>query len=1208
MRKNLITVILIFSFFKSYSQNNNDLSYYFKNFPTSPSTASFLRYGDIQNSEFTGTNSPTIPLYTIQNGDITIPLNLDYTSGNGIKVSDEASSVGLGWNLGMPTIVQSVLGSDDFDTAVQKLKIDLHYQPSTPWGVLNYNDQYLETKDGVSEPAGYIQSPEIGKYTYYYSVYHNLPVNGIFHTYGNWVEYDSSPDIFTLNLFGEKIEFFISNHKDINSSSPVFACLKKGYQIKFDKPTNVFKVIAPNGITYEFGRNEEVRIFGTINRNFVLTKITDKNQYIVNFNYSEYSNVINFIPQSKNLNYNRGSQSTWTPGCGGLPTFWGGQYVYAAKYRPPNLSSDAYQTQQASDSYFISNTPSYNSAQNYLLVSKISGEFGSVDFSYSNREDFPTGRLDNLIVKNKVSNQIVKNIDFQYDYSVAVNNNFQNPDTSSYNEDRMKKRLFLKNIVVNQLEKYRFDYNNPQNLPRKDSYAVDYWGYYNGALNNQTYFAKPTDFSIAYLNQLPITSVNNNKKTSDINFVTSGLLKKMTYPTQGYSVFNYELHNADNLISNYNPSTINTGKGVRLESQANYDFNTNLVNKVKFIYENGYSTNPLDLVKEYVNKKYSTSGGYETSTIISFNSSNNYSASSLSSGDYVGYGKVTKIQVDNANNEKGRIISNYNINPDVFYRFWQDQLPVSIPTTKNSGIENGKLISQIITNSNNQKLQEVINEYDTRYSNIYYGTIFSPISEYLYICKGWTNGGSAPAGDPDPNSIRDVSVVAHYPIFSKESLLSKTKTIDYLTGQELITTSNQDYNTNNFLISKSVTFPDGKYNAENIQYSTEKGNTKLINANILNTPLQTQTIGNLINGSLKTTSLIETKYDNISHLNPTSVLSYNIANNQPSTEVTYDLYDKGNLLQYTTKEGTPITIIWGYKSNQPIAKVEGGNYSQVMQAFGLDANNNTSYQQLEIVEKSNLDIDPISEGLLISKLDGFRNKPELKDFKITTYAYDPLIGVKTIIQPSGLREVYKYDSSNRLENIKDNEGKIIKEFVYNHAPIRYYNSSKNQTFTKSDCGSNVIPGVYTYTVPESTYISLLSQADADQQAQNDINANGQNAANVNASCTSMSCSITKGSGISQFNYGSISLANTTSFRIQMGFRYYNNLSWDNGVIIGKINGNCIPSGERSSGTFSNGIWILTIDSNGNITAKISSASPSLVNNMDLNFDFTFPIN
>jgi hypothetical protein len=76
----------------------------------------------------------------------------------------------------------------------------------------------------------------------------------------------------------------------------------------------------------------------------------------------------------------------------------------------------------------------------------------------------------------------------------------------------------------------------------------------------------------------------------------------------------------------------------------------------------------------------------------------------------------------------------------------------------------------------------------------------------------------------------------------------------------------------------------------------------------------------------------------------------------------------------------------------------------------------------------------------------------------------------------------------------------------------------------------------------------------------------------------------------------------------MNFRYNSSLAWNTGVIIAKINGNCKPSGERSSSTYANGVWLITIDIDGNIKAKLSSASPSLVNNMDLLFDFTFSIN
>jgi len=67
--------------------------------------------------------------------------------------------------------------------------------------------------------------------------------------------------------------------------------------------------------------------------------------------------------------------------------------------------------------------------------------------------------------------------------------------------------------------------------------------------------------------------------------------------------------------------------------------------------------------------------------------------------------------------------------------------------------------------------------------------------------------------------------------------------------------------------------------------------------------------------------------------------------------------------------------------------------------------------------------------------------------------------------------------------------------------VTYFNVARSQTFTRNNCGAGFTPGTVTYTVPANRYSSTVSQADADQQAINDINANGQNYANANGSCT-----------------------------------------------------------------------------------------------------------
>ena len=65
----------------------------------------------------------------------------------------------------------------------------------------------------------------------------------------------------------------------------------------------------------------------------------------------------------------------------------------------------------------------------------------------------------------------------------------------------------------------------------------------------------------------------------------------------------------------------------------------------------------------------------------------------------------------------------------------------------------------------------------------------------------------------------------------------------------------------------------------------------------------------------------------------------------------------------------------------------------------------------------------------------------------------------------------------------------------------YRNVAQSVNFTRNNCASGFVGSTVTYTVGAGTYSSSVSQADADQQATNDVNANGQNYANTNGTCT-----------------------------------------------------------------------------------------------------------
>lgn len=179
----------------------------------------------------------------------------------------------------------------------------------------------------------------------------------------------------------------------------------------------------------------------------------------------------------------------------------------------------------------------------------------------------------------------------------------------------------------------------------------------------------------------------------------------------------------------------------------------------------------------------------------------------------------------------------------------------------------------------------------------------------------------------------------------------------------------------------------------------------------------------------KTLSKSTTLFANSSLL-PTSVVSTNIADGSTKESMKMDQYDdKGNLIQFSTSGGLTTAMVYGYNKTSLIAKVEGATYSQI------------SSLATAIINASNDDnLNPASEPALITALDNFRKNPALAGYQVTTYTYDPLIGITSTTSPSGLREVYEYDNSGRLKKVKsmdkDTSGnlvyKTVKEYQYNY--------------------------------------------------------------------------------------------------------------------------------------------------------------------------------
>lgn len=128
--------------------------------------------------------------------------------------------------------------------------------------------------------------------------------------------------------------------------------------------------------------------------------------------------------------------------------------------------------------------------------------------------------------------------------------------------------------------------------------------------------------------------------------------------------------------------------------------------------------------------------------------------------------------------------------------------------------------------------------------------------------------------------------------------------------------------------------------------------------------------------------------------------------------------DFGNVLEYKTKEGMVVSQIWGYGNSKLVAELKNVSYSDI----SVTVRNN-------IANYSNQGGSAYSETNLTTALNSLRNS-FLSGF-VTTYTYNPLVGITSITDANGRKETYQYDSFNRLYRVLNHEGLITKEYSYN---------------------------------------------------------------------------------------------------------------------------------------------------------------------------------
>lgn len=207
------------------------------------------------------------------------------------------------------------------------------------------------------------------------------------------------------------------------------------------------------------------------------------------------------------------------------------------------------------------------------------------------------------------------------------------------------------------------------------------------------------------------------------------------------------------------------------------------------------------------------------------------------------------------------------------------------------------------------------------------------------------------------------------------------------------------------------------------------------------------------------------------------------------SQLTYNLFDAANNpLTITPENDIPVSYIWSYNRQYPVAEVKNANYALLETVLGAAALNTFS-----------LNANPTAASVK-SFLAPLRSDARLNNAEINTLTYDRLVGITSTQDNRGRETSYEYDTYKRLKLVRDNQSNIVKQMEYSFVNPAYFSVAKSGSYTRNNCGAGFNGSTITYTVPAGTYTSNVSQADADAQATTDLTTNGQAYANANGYC------------------------------------------------------------------------------------------------------------
>lgn len=189
--------------------------------PNAPNSSSIAKFGNYKVSYFTGLPDISIPLYEIKVGQLNIPISLSYHS-SGIQVTQSASWVGLGWSLSTGAgITRRIMGNGPDENGDGYL-----HQPITDANTIDLNTASgISFMDGLStlrkdfEPDVFSYSLNDNEGKFFFNGVNNFQVTPIPYS-PVAIKYTSSPSQLKFNITDANgINYRFGSNKEVSTTT-----------------------------------------------------------------------------------------------------------------------------------------------------------------------------------------------------------------------------------------------------------------------------------------------------------------------------------------------------------------------------------------------------------------------------------------------------------------------------------------------------------------------------------------------------------------------------------------------------------------------------------------------------------------------------------------------------------------------------------------------------------------------------------------------------------------------------------------------------------------------------------------------------------------------------------------------------------------------------------------------------------------------------